>query len=123
MKNKICILLLCIFSSCVNLKFDNIEYDKYVTIKKLIDSNKYKCSDYRKILPIISDIRNILSHQIIYSKYRIERPQIYESTISLKQIVDKIYFRNSFSQEYCLQKVENISEATTLILSTLGEQL
>jgi hypothetical protein len=124
MKNKLFILVFSIlFSACVNLKFDNVEYDKYVTIKKIIDSNKFKCSNYNQILPIISNVRDILSYQIIYSKYRTQRPQIYESTISLKQIVDKIYFRNSFSQEYCLEKMDNISQATTMILSVLGEQI
>jgi hypothetical protein len=124
MKTRLFVLLTSVlFTSCVNLKFDNLEYDKYVTIKKLVDLNKFKCVDYNRILPIISNVRDILSHQIIYSKYRIERPQIYESTVSLKLIVDKIYFRNSFSQEYCLEKMDNISQATTMILSALGEQL
>jgi hypothetical protein len=120
--NKSIIIIALLLSACVNLQFDSLEYDRYISIKQLSDQGGLLCGD-PAVLGIIPQLSQEVNHQYIYAANREARPQVNEAVTNLKLIVDKLYDRykkETPSKTYCREKFKNISLGVDTIIRQLG---
>lgn len=122
MKRTLIISMLFLLTSCYNIEFDSLEYDRYVFLKQKIDNSVPACST-PQMSSIVDGIKEDVDHQFLYSSNRADRPHIAESSKQLKDIVDRLqvqYQRGTPSVEYCKNKLQNVSDGTSKIIEQLG---
>lgn len=111
-------------SGCISLQFDNLEYDRFVTIKELAVVGTTECGK-PEVRLYIDKMTEIISHQNLYASNRTTRNDIRISTQELSEIIFGMSNRYSTSGvpsvTYCKQKFDNISIGTSTIMSTLGK--
>jgi len=121
-RKPIIIILALLLSACVNLQFDSLEYDRYISIKQLSDQGSLLCGE-PEVIGVIKQLSQEVNHQYIYAVNREARPQVNEAATNLKVIVDGLYNRykkETPSKTYCREKFKNISLGVDTIIRTLG---
>ncbi|MGZ8924333.1 MAG: hypothetical protein ACXW2E_00485 [Nitrososphaeraceae archaeon] len=119
---KLVIVLSLFLFSCANIQFDSLEYDRYITIKEIVDSDSM-CSSVVVDQQLLR-VKQLVDHQVLYASNRTDRVKITEATNNLKVMVDKLYSRyeqsNKPSLVYCQEKLKNISIGASVIIQVLG---
>lgn len=111
-------------TGCINLTFDALEFDRYLSIGEIATVATSMCGTTE--FPIIlSKLKSDVDHQVSYSSHRGGcRPQVAKAANELKDIVDGLYDKyqtNTIpSVEYCKQKTTNISTGSEIIVKELG---
>lgn len=122
---KLLIFFALMLTSCVNLAFDPIEYDNFISIKQHIDKTIQHCTDYNIVKLDIDILSHKIEHQTIYSINRQGREQIMDATKTLHEMVKQLSARYNTqdipSQFYCMEKLANISIGTDILIKELGK--
>ena len=123
--NKILILTTSILlTACVSLEFDNLEYDRFVTMKQLAQVGTSECGTPGVKL-YVDKLTEDIAHQNLYAANRTSRNDIRISTQEVAGMISGLSKRYSEptapSVTYCKQKFDNISIGISTILSTLGK--
>lgn len=123
--NKILILTTSlILTACVSLQFDNIEYDRFVTMKELTQIGVTECGKPGVKL-YVDKLTDDITHQNLYAANRTTRNDIRIATQEVAEMILGMSKRYSEpaapSTTYCQQKFDNISIGISTILSTLGK--
>jgi len=122
MKKIFIITSIILLSACVNLQFDSMEYDHYVSIAEMADSAVLLCGS-PQVIPEVNRIKEYMDHQYLYSSNRESRPQVSDASKNLKGIIDGLYARyqtGTPSKGYCQEKLRNVSLGSITIVRALG---
>lgn len=110
---------------CINLTFDALEFDRYLTIREIAVKANTAC-DTPDFPLYLGMLKSEVDHQVTYSNYRSGgRPNISSAATELKTIVDGLYDKYKATEEpsaeYCRQKTNNISTGAEIIVKELGK--
>lgn len=117
--NAVSIAILLSLTGCFNLSFDALEYDRFIQIKEQSELAKTKCANINS-KTFIADLKKLIDHQEFYTSNRQERENIKQSTATLKLMVDSLYSKETYSQAYCEEKLDNISKGSLMMIQALG---
>ncbi|MEM2159470.1 MAG: hypothetical protein QXN55_00795 [Candidatus Nitrosotenuis sp.] len=111
-------------SGCFNLNFDNLEYDRFITIKQLAQRGEMYCGKSEAVA-FATQLKEMMNHQEIYAENRGGRPSIKRATLELDKLVDELNTRfekpTPPSEAYCKQKFADIRDGATDIVFALGK--
>lgn len=123
--NKIIGLMFIFLTGCVNLSFDALEFDRYLTISETSTLANKSCGTV-EFISHLNKLKSNVDHQVSYSNNRSNgRPQISTAATELKSMVDELYNKYQSntepSLEYCKQKTTNIGIGSTILVKELGQ--
>jgi hypothetical protein len=123
----IALLLLATSVGCSNIKFDGLQYDRFVTIYEVAVDLQSKCGDPSAVRKDTQSIRQYVHHMATYAEFRSNSPEIQRSSKALLSMVQE--FSDKYAEgmtppsvPYCTEKLKNIADGSRLIASTLGAQ-
>ena len=124
MKKSIILSVAIILTACVGLQFDNLEFDRFITMKEIAQQGVLTCGK-PEVKAYVTRMTEIMRHQNLYSMNRPTRNDIRIATQKLTDIIETMNSRYSRSSTpsiaYCQQKFENISSGSSTIISTIGK--
>lgn len=125
MKNNVIIgIILLTLTACVSLQFDPLEFDRFVTMKELAQEGYMLCGK-PGVDQKADQLTSLVRHQNLYAASRTTRNDIRIATQNLTNIIEGLDRRyddpNPPSITYCREKFDNISNATSIIMSTMGK--
>jgi uncharacterized lipoprotein YajG len=113
-----------LLTACVNLSYDALEYDRYLSIYEKANNVVSLCGT-PAMQQEVSTLKQEMDHQFLYTMYRPSRSHITTAADNLKEIVDGMYIKYQQpitpSKVYCEEKLRNISDGVTPIITTLGK--
>jgi basic membrane lipoprotein Med (substrate-binding protein (PBP1-ABC) superfamily) len=111
-------------SGCMNLNFDNLEYDRFITVKQLAQRGELFCGK-DEASSFAKQLKEMMVHQSIYAENRGGRPNIKSATAELDKLVDELNVRfdkpTPPSEAYCKQKFADIRDGATDIVFAIGK--
>lgn len=123
------IALLVFLSGCASLKYDPVEYDRFVTISTTAELGKDLCSSPMDVIPVASHLVVLSKLAVNNAKYRTKvneekmATEIYEMTKELRSkygVNENVAF--VASKGYCEIKMTNISVAAKIAAQAVGSK-
>jgi len=120
------VILIGIFlSACSNLNFDNISYDRFISISERAAKMEASCTNVEQTRSDAVVLLDNVNHMDNYAKHRPVSPEVALSVNSLQSLVQEFndkYLNSAFpSKVYCEQKLKNISIMANSISETIGK--
>ena len=119
-----CFISLLFLTSCVNLTFDSLEYDRNVTIREQIIEVRDSCGT-TTFLPKLSQLHKEVDHQLEYSVHRASREGFAESISVIDNMIHDIQQRYNnrtpVSVEYCKIKTNNMLVSINIVINQMGK--
>lgn len=118
----ICIVAMSL-AGCLNLSFDNLEYDRYVTMKLTAQHGAVYCGKPEAKL-FAQQLKELSNHQKEYADNRGGRATVKTAASALNQLVDELnakYETETPSDAYCKQKFTDIKDGATDVVFALGK--
>lgn len=125
MKKSMILLAVLGLSGCSSLVFDNLEFDRFITVSERADNMIRSCSN-SSIIKIESGILlDQVTHMDNYAKHRGSAQEIGKSIAIVRSMVAELNTRYEDPRKnpsviYCREKLKNISLASSAISDTLG---
>lgn len=118
-----CFLLSILCTSCVDLRFDPMEYNNYISIKDQIVNVNASCGT-SSIIPNLDKLHTELEHQLDYSSHKKNHSEYTKSISIINNMVIDMQNRyktnKSVSIGYCKIKTNDILVGTNIIIREIG---
>jgi hypothetical protein len=119
-----CLLLTLLCTGCISLRFDSLEYDRYISIKEHIISLNSSCGTSR-VISELESLRLVVDHQLQYSSNKVHHTEFTNSIgIINTMIIDmqlKYHTTPLVSTQYCKLKTNNMLIGTTFVIQEMGK--
>jgi hypothetical protein len=117
-------LLFLFLTSCVNLTFDPVQFERMINIKEQATLVKSKCGQL-EVAQTVHMLDEIMNHERVYVSYRKGSPQHYQSIYLISDMISELHVRYESKQlpsaDYCNLKLDNIITGLDIILTEEGK--
>lgn len=113
-----------LLTGCVNIQFDNVEYNRLIEISVLSNDTISACGT-PLAEPAVHRIHDLTKRQRAYASWRIHRADVAAASVELDKLAETIDLKYSSteppSRMYCVEKMKNIKMAADRMGEIMGD--